>query len=343
MGTRTTPPRQSTAFTTIDLDATGRHAGFVMIPHSPHDDAWGATRIPIAVIGNGNGPTVILEGGNHGDEYEGPIVIGELIRTLDPASVNGRLILMPANNVHAVMAGRRTSPVDGVNYNRSFPGDPLATITHQISAFMTDEIFPRGDAFLDLHSGGSSLDITPTAVVEPSPDRDHHRRNIEAALAFGAPAAVVIDNMGDPRTATATACRSELITVATEMGGGGTVSPETVAICRRGVFNVLKHLSVLEGELERPDEEPKLLELPGEKAYVFASTDGVYEPFHRHGEEVRAGQAAGRIHVPWNPEHEPETLNYNADGILYARRQPCRVKPGNCCAVVAAPYSGSLE
>ena len=55
-----------------------------MIPHSPHDDAWGVTRIPLAVIQNGSGPTVILEGGNHGDEYEGPIAIGELIRELDP-------------------------------------------------------------------------------------------------------------------------------------------------------------------------------------------------------------------------------------------------------------------
>ena len=343
MGQRTTPERHSTAFTNVDLDGTGRQTGFVMIPHSPDDDAWGATRIPIAVIGNGNGPTIIMEGGNHGDEYEGPIIIAELIRELDPATVNGRLILMPSNNVHAVRAGRRTSPVDGVNYNRSFPGDPLGSITHQISAFMTDEIFPRGDVFLDLHSGGSSLDITPTAVIEPSPDPDLHRRNIDAALAFDAPAAVVIDNMGDPRTATATACRSGLVTVASELGGGGTVSPDVVTLCRRGVANVLKHLDVLEGEPERSGVEPKLLELPGEKAYVFASSDGIFEPFHKHGEEVRAGQPAGRIHVLWDPEKEPATLEYQADGILYALRQPGRVTPGNCCAVVAAPYSGSLS
>jgi N2-acetyl-L-2,4-diaminobutanoate deacetylase len=45
--------------------------------------------IPIAVISNGRGPTVILEGGNHGDEYEGPIALGELIRGLDPGAVSG--------------------------------------------------------------------------------------------------------------------------------------------------------------------------------------------------------------------------------------------------------------
>ena len=83
----TVSPRPTTAFTTVDLDKPGKQVGFVMIPHSPHGDAWGVTRVPIAVIGNGKGPTVILEGGNHGDEYEGPITICELIRELDPAEV----------------------------------------------------------------------------------------------------------------------------------------------------------------------------------------------------------------------------------------------------------------
>ncbi len=46
--------QRSPAFTTIDLDKPGKQIGFVMIPHSPHDDAWGVTRLPIAVISNGD-------------------------------------------------------------------------------------------------------------------------------------------------------------------------------------------------------------------------------------------------------------------------------------------------
>ncbi|MHA1158482.1 MAG: succinylglutamate desuccinylase/aspartoacylase family protein [Alphaproteobacteria bacterium] len=295
------------------------------------------------MIGNGNGPTVILEGGNHGDEYEGPIVIAELLRDVDPARVNGRLILMPANNVHAVIAGRRTSPVDKLNYNRVFPGDPLGTITQQITAFMTDEIFPRGDAFLDLHSGGSSLSIMPSAVIEPSEQPELMRKNIEAVLAFNAPVAVVISNLGDPRTATATAVRSGLLTVGTEMGGGGGVSREALSICRRGVRNVLRHLGVLEGELETSSERASdLLELPGQSAFVYATSEGVFEPCHGHGDQVRAGEVAGRIHTLWHPEREPETVTYRADGIVYGIRQPGRVRPGNCCVTVAAPYTKTL-
>jgi predicted deacylase len=298
--------------------------------------------VPVAVIANGTGPTVIIEGGNHGDEYEGPITIGEMIRELDPAGIQGRLILLPAINVHAAMAGYRTSPVDGLNFNRTFPGNPLGSITQQISSYLNDFLFPMADAFMDLHSGGSSLDIMPSAIIEPSADPKLRQKNIDAALAFGTPQTVVIPNLGDTRTATGAAVAAGLVTVGTEMAGGGTVRPEALAICRRGVRNVLAHLGVLPPELATPRVESQLLELPGPEAYVFATVDGIFEPFHGNGRKVRAGEAAGRIHCTWEPERAPVTVHYQADGILFGLRQPGRVRPGNCCAVVASPYTGTL-
>jgi N2-acetyl-L-2,4-diaminobutanoate deacetylase len=335
--------RPSTAFLTVDLDKPGRQVGFLMIPHSPDDDAWGVTRVPIGIVAGGRGPTVIIEGGNHGDEYEGPITIGELIRELDPAEVQGRLILMPANNVHAVIAGKRTSSVDHLNFNRVFPGDPRGTITQQIAAFVSDHLMSNADAFLDLHSGGSSLDILPSAIIEPTDDPALRQKNIAAVQAFDAPMTVVISNLGEPRTATATACRAGLVTVGTEMSGGGTVSIDALDICRRGVRNVLVHLGVLDEKHSSPRQgDGTILELPGSDAFVFATMDGIFEPFHANGTGVKKGQPAGRIHCTWDATRAPETVHYQADGILYGRRQPGRVRPGNCCLVVAARYEGPL-
>ena len=316
-----------------------------MIPHSPHDDAWGATRVPIAVIANGQGSTVILEGGNHGDEYEGPIAICDLIRQLDPGEIQGRLILMPANNVHAVMSGTRTSPVDGLNLNRTFPGNAHGCITEQISDFVVNEIFPRGNAFLDLHSGGSSLDLLPSVVIEPTKDAQLYRRNVAAARAFDAPLIVVVSNYGDSRTATAAACAAGLTTVGTEMGGGGTVNAEALALCHRGVRNILKHFGVWEDPsfAAAPRNDSPLYELPGNRAFVYATTDGIFEPYHPNGQTVHEGEEAGRIHCTWDPLRAPDSVYYQADGILYGRRQPGRVRPGNCCLVVAAPSKGKLE
>jgi N-alpha-acetyl-L-2,4-diaminobutyrate deacetylase len=334
----------STARTTIDFERTGKQVGFVDIPHSPHEDAWGATRIPLAVIKNGQGPTVILQAGNHGDEYEGPITLGELIRDLDPGLVSGRIIFLPAVNTPAVLAGRRTSPVDGLNLNRTFPGDATGSITQQISAYVSTIIMPLGDAYVDLHSGGSSLNILPSAIIEPADDPVLRRKNIAAVLAFDAPLTVVIDNLGEPRTSTATSVRAGLVTVGTEMAGAGTVSIDALGICRRGVRNVLSHFGVLPPTRPAPVAHPeKILRIPGHDGYVLATTDGVFEPFHALGTSVRAGQEAGRIHKLGDPSRVPETLFYAADGIVYGRRQPGRVVVGNCCVTVASQYDGELQ
>jgi hypothetical protein len=336
--------RVSTVSTDVDFDQPGKQTGFLSIPHSPHEDAWGATRIPVCAIKNGTGPTAILMGGNHGDEYEGPITLGEIIRELDPARVSGRLILLPALNLPAVMAGRRTSPVDGLNLNRTFPGDPIGSITQQISAYVSDVIYPMGDAMLDLHSGGTSLDILPSAIIEPAPEPEHHRRNIAAVQAFDAPLTVVIDNLGDPRTSTATSVRAGLTTVGTELAGSGTVSAEALEICRRGVRNVLAHLGILppNAASERRHADNSILRIPGSDGFVLAGNNGVFASAHQLGDEVRAGDLAGLVHNLLEPWRAPELLYYGCDGILFGRRAPGRVVPGNCCAVVAAPYDGAL-
>ena len=116
--------RRSSTFLTVDLEKDGKQFGHINIPQSPNNDAWGVQQVPIAVIKNGSGPTLILTGGNHGDEYEGPVTISELARDLDPARVSGRLILIPTLNNSATQAGQRVSPLDGLNLNRTFPGDP---------------------------------------------------------------------------------------------------------------------------------------------------------------------------------------------------------------------------
>jgi len=322
---------------TVDFDRPGRQFGAIHVPLSSHDDAWGVVPVPIGVIANGSGPTVILEGGNHGDEYEGPIALGELLRDLDVGCVSGRLIVLPAVNLPAAAAGHRVSPVDGLNLNRVFPGDPLGTTTRQIAAYLDRVLFPLGDAFLDLHSGGSSLDIIPSAIIEPGATPERHAANVRAVAAFGAPIAVVIDNRGDPRTATATAARHGMTVVGTELAGQGTVSIEALALCRRGIRNVLAHLGVLPPEMAAPVPPPRLYALSA-SAHVLSEDDGVFEPLHPLGTEVRAGMAAGRVHFPTCPRRPPVELHYRADGIVYGRRQSGRVRPGNCCVVVASPH-----
>lgn len=340
---RRSAPRPNSVFTTIDFDRPGKQIGYFCVPQSPHDDAWGAVQVPLAVIKNGVGPTVLIEAGNHGDEYEGQIALGELLRQIDPAEVSGRIIAIPAINIRAVEAGTRTSPIDGLNFNRCFPGDFNGTLTQQIAAYVNDCLFPLADYFLDLHSGGSSLMILPAAIIEPSPTAEGHRRNIDATLAFGAPTVVMVDNLGETRTSTAAANQQGLIVIGSEMAGGGLVSQDALAICRRGIRNVLRHAGVLAGKPEVPESaNARVLKVPGSQGYILSDEDGVFEPLSALGTRVQKGDVAGRIHFPRSPEREPVVLTHPIDGIVFAKRQPGRVRPGNCCFVLANEYPEAL-
>lgn len=320
----------------IDFDRDGRQVGFYRLPYSGHDDAWGVLPVPLAVIKNGTGPTMLLQGGNHGDEYEGPITLGEIIRDLDPAAVSGRLIIAPAINLPAVNAGLRVSPIDGLNFNRTFPGDPKGSTTLQLSSFVHDVLFPMADIFVDLHSGGSSLSIVPSAIIEPAEDATLADRIRKAVGAFDAPMSVVISNRGDTRTSTAAAVQAGLVTVGTEMGGSGTVSGKALKVCRRGVRNLLHHFGVVESNTPPPDGEPEHLYELGPSAHILSEDTGVFEPCHMLGETVRAGDIAGRVHCLSDPRRPPVDLTASVDGILYGLRHPGQVRPGNCCAVIAS-------
>jgi predicted deacylase len=106
----------------------------------------------------------VLLAGNHGDEYEGQIVVSKLARALEANQIRGRLILLPMLNFPAAQAGLRTSPIDQGNLNRLFPGNPKGTPSEMITHYVEKVVLPLADYSVDLHSGGSSRFYPPTLL-----------------------------------------------------------------------------------------------------------------------------------------------------------------------------------
>ena len=160
---------RSPIYSEIDYQADGKQTGYLRLPHSVHRSAYGWIPIPIVQIKNGDGPTILLMAGIHGDEYEGQVAVARLAKDLQPEMLNGRVILLPMANFPAAKAGQRTSPIDDVNLNRSFPGDPAGTVTPIIAHYVESVLMKMADYAIDLHSGGSSLHYVPTVLYG---DRD---------------------------------------------------------------------------------------------------------------------------------------------------------------------------
>ncbi|SMF56907.1 N-alpha-acetyl-L-2,4-diaminobutyrate deacetylase [Tistlia consotensis] len=317
---------------TVELDAPGLRHGFLKLPYSSDASAWGSVMTPICVAANGEGPTALLTGGNHGDEYEGPVALYKLAAALDLSRIRGRIIIVPAMNYPALDAGRRTSPIDNGNLNRVFPGSPTGTVTEKIADFFCRHLLPRADVVLDIHSGGRTLEFLPFAACHALDDKEHEGRCIAAMKAFGAPWSVIMTEM-DPTGLYDTAVEELGKTfVTTELGGGGTARASTVRIAERGILNLLRHAGILEGEPE--PAETTLLTMPDE-GYLVSEHHGLVEPCVDLGEFVCAGQPVARVID--QRRTAGAVIEYRApiDGVLAGRHFPGMVKAGDCLGVLA--------
>ncbi|MEZ5668923.1 MAG: N(2)-acetyl-L-2,4-diaminobutanoate deacetylase DoeB [Alphaproteobacteria bacterium] len=318
---------------TVDFDADGKQHGFLKLPYSHDLSAWGMIMIPVAVVRNGPGPTALLSGGNHGDEYEGPAALFDLAHTLDPGAVSGRVIIVPAMNYPAFKAARRTSPIDGGNMNRSFPGRPDGTVTQKIADYFQRALLPMADLVLDIHSGGRTLEFVSFAATHALDDKTQEGRALAAVDAFNAPFSarmLELDSVGMYDTAAEAMGK---VFVTTELGGGGTLRAETVGIAKRGIRNVLIHIGLLEGQPTRAPS--RWLDMPSDDCFVASVNDGLVEPLVDLGTAVHAGTPIAQVHRIDRTGSPPEVYRARIDGIVVARHFPGMIAMGDCLAVVA--------
>jgi uncharacterized protein len=324
----------------IDLLADGKATGFVRVPHSVHRSAYGWIPIPIVRIKNGDGPSVLMQAGTHGDEWEGQIGLGNLLRALEPKDIKGRLVILPSANFPAAMAGQRTSPIDEGNLNRLYPGDAEGTITQQIAYWIEHALLPGFDYSFDFHSGGSSLTYIPSALAPRHEDPARMQKVVAMLKAFGAPVSyIAAAPQGGGRTFTSASARQGVVSMGTELGGGGLVTPASLKVAEDGMRRVLAHIGLLQGPV--PAASPtRLTEIGGDDYYVYASDGGLFEPLVDLGAEVKAGQPAARIHFHHTPWREPDRLTFKRDGLVLCKRVPARCERGDCLFHLATDIDG---
>ena len=339
MDSNSTHGRASRVATGIDYEKEGKQVSFLGVPISTDESAYGTVPVPITVIVNGAGPTVYLSGGVHGDEFEGPIALMKLARELEPHEVQGRIIITPCLNLPAVLAGKRCSPIDGLNLNRVFPGDADGSATLVIAHYVSSTLLPLCDVQIDLHSGGNTLDFIPYVQMIGSRDKALERRTLEAIKVFGTPVGLLTTEL-DPAGNLETICEElGVMTIQSELGGGGTVSKTNVGYAYTGASNLLKHFGLLEGAIVRPEDEGRppmrLMTFSDATCYVMSPDDGLFEPFFELGDDCEEGDAIGQVHYPHHIDKAPWPVHATRGGTLLSKRPPGIVKRGDNVSIIA--------
>lgn len=203
-------------------------------------------RLPLLVVrGGALGKTMVVLGGVHGDEYEGMAAVRTLYRRLEPAVLRGTLLGVPVCNPPAFAVGSRTSPLDGLNLARVFPGRPGGTATERIAHVLTTEVTSRADFLIDLHSSGTTIAM-PLLVGYYRADDALGRASREAALRFGLPTTWGHETMTVGRSLSEPHSRG-VPWLYTESPSGGWLHADVAELYSQGVLNVMRHLAMLPG------------------------------------------------------------------------------------------------
>jgi len=325
--------------TEIDYDRPGKQLGALAVPQSTNSSGWRSELIPIAVVNGGPGPTALLFGGNHGDEYEGPVALMKLARALEPAQLRGRVIIVPMLNSPAVAAGTRLSPLDGKNMNRAFPGRPDDTITGMIAHYVSSALFPMAELVVDIHSGGRSAHFLPSVNMHHVPDDEQMHKMVAAGMAWGAPYVFIYRDVGGVGLLPGEAERLGKVTLGTEMGSASQFGAEVLAITEGGVWNVLRHAGIL------VDRAPDTAATPAQVVaadqyddYIMAPASGIFEPFAELGAWIEAGQPVGQMHTIEQPFAAPLPVLARTSGMLISRRAFPLTRQGDCVATLVRPF-----
>lgn len=306
------------ATTTIPLHPTGKSRRVVGTVR-PFD----GVELPYAVIeGKTSGPCLLITAGVHGAEVCGIETARRIFANMPPEQINGTLVVLPTLNMqglkqHSIFV----MPEDGENLNRQFPGKPDGTESQRLAHWLVKEIYPHAGAYIDLHSGDLTEDLTPFTLFVKD-----NAKSQDLATAFGLPITVQGGNGGYTVNG---ASNAGLPGIVAEVGSGGRWSQQEVLRMSEGIARVMKHLGMLvhpsdAGELSATDargwnsigmlvapvEEPPKAPLIVTAKSLAASCDGYWYPDRKPGDKVKAGDKLGQI----------QDIQGNAIGMVIAEK-----------------------
>ena len=241
----------------------------------------------LAARGAHDGPTILLTGGVHGDEYEGPAAIHRLFNTLDLSQLRGCLIGLPIVNVAAYRARARTSPVDGVDLNRTFPGTiaDQPSLSYRLAHHIFTTFIEPCDLLVDLHSGGAKLVHLPMVGWYAGDETaEQLARTFHPALHPW----LIPDREGVLSYA---ARQAGKVALGAEWGGGARLDNQGVAAYVAGITQLLVTFGNSHHSVSELDARP-----PIAGTYQEVPSGGLFVATVVLGEWVAAGAILGRLY-----------------------------------------------
>ena len=271
-------------------------SGWIDVPRGSDD----GTMIPVTVVhGASDGPVLALIAGTHGYEYSPIIALPRVAARLEPARMNGSVILVHIANPNTFYGRRIYYSSDAKNLNRMYPGDPGGTISERIAHALTTQVIDKSTHLIDMHCGDGNESLRPYSYWMPIGDDKVDNAAREMVLAFGLDH-IVVDRTRptDPKktlyTSTTAMVRGKPA-ITTESGGMGLTDEGSVEANVAGALSVINHLGIQSAPSVRATH-PVWYE---KSAVLRAPVTGIWRPVVDKMHSVAKDGLVGRILDPF--------------------------------------------
>jgi predicted deacylase len=264
--------------------------------------------VPLLVAkGVSDGPTLLITGGVHGDEYEGPAAIQQFMRMVDPQGLAGTVVGIPVVNLSAWRNRSRFSDTDGADLNRTFAQSHAPEQSKRLAEFVFNDFVMQCDVLVDLHSGGQRMDHLP--LIGWYRNGDGRAESLARRFHPDMHPWLVPDATG---VLSYEAHRIGKVAFGAEWHGGGTLDVAGAKALIEGLGRTMSQLGMTtQGDVIQPDERQ-----PIEGDYITTDTSGLFVPIVRLGQFIDINQPIGMVYNELG--EEVSSIRSNMTGVIAA-------------------------
>lgn len=269
------------------------------------------------------GKTLVVTAGVHGCEYVGIETLNQLKKELNPAALSGRVILLPLVNPEGFYHGsKQTIPADGQNLNRMFPGKSDGTFSSQLARVLEETLYPEADFLMDLHGGDVNEALTPLVFFPASVPESLSAAASAAAESLSVPYRVASTSQNGLYS---WAAQCGIPALLVERGERGLWSEKEVAACRENVYELMRHLGILNAASGSPCLQQAEIR---RAVYEEAPADGFWYPaVSAAGQKLKQGALLGTLKDSYGNEIARYTAPF--DGVVLYYTLSLGVKNGD--------------
>lgn len=245
--------------------------------------------IPTPVLvaeGTEPGPTLCLTSAVHGDELNGIETVRQMMYSINPEQLKGRVIGVPIVNLQAFERHSRYLP-DRRDLNRFFPGNPNGSSASRIAYSLFEQIVRRCSALVDLHTGSFHRTNLPQLRADlETPD--------VVALTEGFGSTVILHSTGAEGTLRAAAVAAGIPAVTLEAGEPLRVDNRAVKHSTKALFTLMNTMGMYKRRSLWGNPEPTYYG----SQWVRADKGGMLMSTAKLGKRVQAGDVLGTVVDP---------------------------------------------